>query len=74
MSTEGFYHGEVTQKNGGLVKKYYMDLSIQLTKYKQVVGESFFQTYEDNNVFVRFDVTGFLEKDRLIMGEVNIQY
>lgn len=70
----GFYRGEVTQNNGGLAKKYYMDLSLRLDEDKQVAGESFFQMYEDNDVFVRFDVIGFSQSDRLILEEVNIQY
>lgn len=71
---EGFYRGEVTQNNGGLAKKYYMDLSLRLDEDKRVAGESFFQMYKDNDVFVRFDVTGFSQSDRLILEEVNIQY
>lgn len=71
---EGFYRGEITQNNGGLAKKYYMELSLWLAEDKQVTGESFFQMYEDNNVFVRFDLTGFSQSDQLILEEVNILY
>ncbi|MDX1903105.1 MAG: hypothetical protein SFU27_03005 [Thermonemataceae bacterium] len=68
----GFYKGIITQNEGGLARKYLMEMSLSIDKSGNVLGTTFFKLLDSDEIFVKYSFSGKMIDKQLILNETSI--